>query len=343
MTLNSYSTITPAVNYATTVNGTFTVGGSSATAVMTINNGNWGPGLFTTNGTAGIGVADSVASSVRLSHAYWSGSSSILVGAPLGEVRLFVDEFSNVAVSGGVTVDAGGYLEGSGHIGDSSSSPQIITDVTVNAGGTVSPGNVPSSVTSSHGDQPQIGTLFVYGDFTQNAKSTLQIDIKNFRLGGWASDSVSVTGTVILAGTVKINFLSNPAASLLNNQFTIVSESGGTLTDALTGVEGTPVGYGTKYYWHIVTGKPNSVVIEAVQFVGLSPTPTLAPRQPYSGAVDYLYGMSSTDKPILTCTVLLPGDTGASNLSYTAAWDALNSRWTIRRGGASAAGGQGVL
>lgn len=103
----------------------------------------------------------------------------------------------SIAASSGVTVNSGGTLAGTG----------TVAATTVNAGGTLAPGN------------GSVGTLTVNGNLTFKAGSTFLVDVTPTSAG-----KVVVNGTANLAGTVEAVFL---PGSYLANSYTILTATGG--------------------------------------------------------------------------------------------------------------------
>jgi len=105
----------------------------------------------------------------------------------------------SVAASSGVTVNSGGTLGGVG----------TVSTTTVNAGGTLAPGN------------GNIGTLNVSGNLSFMSGSTYLVEV-----GPASAGRTNVTGTATLAGTVEAAFAPGNGV-FTSNSYTILSAAGG--------------------------------------------------------------------------------------------------------------------
>ncbi|WP_210188942.1 autotransporter domain-containing protein [Mesorhizobium sp. YR577] len=117
------------------------------------------------------------------------GTSSYTGDTIVSEGRLIVN--GSVASSSQITVDAGGYLGGSGTLGT----------MLVQSGGIIAPGN-------------SIGTLKVNGDLTLAAGSTYQVEIA----GTGTSDRIDVSGKATVAGSNVSVMALDPKVSYQNGQ-----------------------------------------------------------------------------------------------------------------------------
>lgn len=108
--------------------------------------------------------------------------NSLEIGGGEGQSTLYLSPGSTTHVADQVTLLAGGRLSGEG---------EIAGDVT-NAGGTLAPGSSP-------------GTLSIEGDYTQEASSSLVIEIAG-QDAGTQHDVLSVTGDATLDGELVLRF-----------------------------------------------------------------------------------------------------------------------------------------
>ncbi|PPQ18085.1 hypothetical protein CV770_17545 [Bradyrhizobium sp. AC87j1] len=174
------------------------------------------------------------------------------------------------AFNGATTVDAGGLIVNGtlpsvvtvngGYLGGTGT----VGGIVVNAGGMVAPGN-------------SIGTLNVSGNVTFNAGSTFQVEINP----GGQSDKIAATGTATLnGGTVQIVPLG--AGFLANTQYTILTATGGvTGTFATLTTSGSPLVSGQLSY------DVNNVYFILQQIGGFGTLSGLTPNQTaVAGALD---------------------------------------------------------
>ncbi|UWU81241.1 autotransporter domain-containing protein [Bradyrhizobium huanghuaihaiense] len=174
------------------------------------------------------------------------------------------------AFNGATTVDAGGLIVNGtlpsvvtvngGYLGGTGT----VGGIVVNNGGMVAPGN-------------SIGTLNVSGNVTFNAGSTFQVEIN----AGGQSDKIAATGTVTLnGGTVQIVPLG--AGFLANTQYTILTATGGVSgTFATLTTSGSPLVSGQLSY------DANNVYFILQQIGGFGTLSGLTPNQAaVAGALD---------------------------------------------------------
>lgn len=174
------------------------------------------------------------------------------------------------AFNGATTVDAGGLIVNGtlpsvvtvngGYLGGTGT----VGGVVVNNGGTVAPGN-------------SIGTLNVNGNVTFNAGATFQVEIN----AGGQSDKIAATGTATLnGGTVQIVPLGG--GFLANTQYTILTATGGVNgTFATLTTTGSPLVSGQLSY------DTNNVYFLLQQIGGFGTLSGLTPNQAaVAGALD---------------------------------------------------------
>nr|WP_049823905.1 autotransporter outer membrane beta-barrel domain-containing protein [Bradyrhizobium sp. WSM2254] len=174
------------------------------------------------------------------------------------------------AFNGAMTVDAGGLIVNGtlpsvvtvngGYLGGTGT----VGGIVVNNGGMVATGN-------------SIGTLNVSGNVTFNAGSTFQVEIN----AGGQSDKIAATGTATLnGGTVQIVPLG--AGFLANTQYTILTATGGvTGTFATLTTSGSPLVSGQLSY------DANNVYFLLQQIGGFGTLSGLTPNQAaVAGALD---------------------------------------------------------
>ena len=219
-------------NHTVSISQAVTIGKSDVNSTVMAINGSagTGPAVFNPDSSVGIGTAANTtggtfAASVRLTDTIWTGFGDITITGPKAssESRLFVDSPSFVQPN--VVVKYRGFAEGTG---------TFENNLTVQ-GGTVVPGNTPNG--TSKGDQDAIGTMNVDGIYSQVAGSTLQVNIAS----ATSNSKLNVAGNATIAGKLDIRLL-NGFAITTPQQFTIV-HSAGTITNNLTGVNGTPCGH----------------------------------------------------------------------------------------------------
>lgn len=123
----------------------------------------------------------------------------------------------NGILGGTVDVNTGGTLEGLGQVGTT----------VVHAGGTIAPGNA-----TDPGRTP-IGTLTIAGNFTQEAGSFYQTEVRSTG----ESDLIHVTGTATIDPGAVLNVTKiDPARYELEHRYTVLTADGGrTGTYTLTG------------------------------------------------------------------------------------------------------------
>jgi len=180
------------------------------------------------------------------------------------------------AFNGATTIDAGGLIVNGtlpsvvtvngGYLGGTGT----VGGIVVNNGGMVAPGN-------------SIGTLNVSGNVTFNAGSTFQVEINP----GGQSDKIAATGTATLnGGTVQIVPLG--AGFLANTQYTILSATGGVSGSFATlTISGGPLVSGQLSY------DANNVYFILQQVAGFATLPGLTPNQAaVAGALDQAGGAS---------------------------------------------------
>lgn len=134
--------------------------------------------------------------------------------------RRFVDAGTlsvNGILGGTVDVNTGGTLEGLGQVGST----------IVHAGGTIAPGNA-----TEPGRTP-IGTLTIAGNFTQEAGSLYQTELRSTG----ESDLIRITGTATIAPGAILNVTKvDPARYELEHRYTVLTAGAGrTGTYTLTG------------------------------------------------------------------------------------------------------------
>ena len=174
------------------------------------------------------------------------------------------------AFNGATTVDAGGLIVNGtlpsvvtvngGYLGGTGT----VSGIVVNNGGTVAPGN-------------SIGTLNVSGNVAFNAGSTFQVEIN----AGGQSDKIAATGTATLnGGTVQIVPLG--AGFLANTHYTILTATGGVNgTFATLTTSGSPLVSGQLSY------DANNVYFLLQQIGGFGTLSGLTPNQAaVAGALD---------------------------------------------------------
>lgn len=182
-------------------------------------------GTVTNNGTAAIGTAaDSRPSfaTVTGEDSSWTSDTGISVGNSLTEGpksgTLMVHDQGEVTItSGDVTVNLNGLLGGNGG---------TVTASAVVNNGTVAPGN-------------STGTLFVVGNYTQNASGTFEANIGGSGIGDFGR--LSVSGNVTLDGGLDVAMVNDYELETFQH-FQILTTSG-SLSGTFDGLaEGALVG-----------------------------------------------------------------------------------------------------
>lgn len=161
------------------VGRSLTLGTSNADSSFAGNIGSDGNGSLTKTGTGRLTL---------------TGTSNYTGATTVDGGTLLVN--GSIASSSGLSLSSGATLGGSG----------IVPSVTV-AGGTLSPGNSP-------------GTLTINGNLTMDANSTYRAEVQ-----GPLADRINVTGTASLAGTLQLMPLGG--AYTFNNPYTLLSATGG--------------------------------------------------------------------------------------------------------------------
>ncbi|MBW4657013.1 MAG: autotransporter-associated beta strand repeat-containing protein [Kaiparowitsia implicata GSE-PSE-MK54-09C] len=237
----------------TILGGTLQIGAGGTSGSITGDVANGGTLVF--NRSDAVSFGGTVSGSGALRQA--GTGTTTLTGISSYTGTTFVDAGTlvvngSIATSSGVTVAAGGSVGGTG----------TLPSLTVN--GTLAPGNSP-------------GTLTVNGNLVLGAGSTYVAEVQ-----GAVSDRVNVTGTAVLAGTLRLAPLGG--AYLFSAPYTLLSAAGGrtgsfspvdttgTFGDGVT----TSVAYTATDVQLTLTPKPLAPIVE--------PKPPVTPPDPAPGA-----------------------------------------------------------
>lgn len=224
-------------------------------------------GTITSTGGSGIRVAGSANLSVEVAGSvigaagfagatFGDGASNSLTVASTGVVHN-AGGINALAVSGGSGNEAihnAGTITGSVSLGAGQNSFDNLAGGVFAMGSSVSLGAgnaLTNRGTLSPGGSGAVSTVSLSGNLVQEAGGTLAIDIDG---AASSADRINLSGSAILAGTVKANLL-NPVST--SQQFTILSAEGGVTASGLTLSGGLPVSF------RILYPTPNDVVLGA--------------------------------------------------------------------------------